>query len=81
MCYFFIFQVERLKDQHKGEISRLYTDLEDESSSRSSMDRRLTELRREVQSTLIISKSKELSEIIPDIHTSMYQICRVEEKN
>ena len=38
----------RYFDQHKEEISRLYTDLEDESTSRSSMDRRLTELRTEV---------------------------------
>ena len=47
-CTWFDFQVARLKDQHKEEISRLYTDLEDESTSRSSMDRRLTELRTEV---------------------------------
>ena len=33
-----------------------------------------------VQSTLVISNSKELSEILPDIRTSTYQICRIEEK-
>ena len=34
-----------------------------------------------VQSTLVISKSKELSEILRDIRTSTYQICKTEEKN
>ena len=34
----------------------------------------------DIYSTLIISKSKELSEIIRDIRTSSYQICRIEEK-
>ena len=33
-----------------------------------------------VQSTLVISNSKGLSEILRDIHTSTYQICRIEEK-
>ena len=33
-----------------------------------------------VQSTLIISNSKGLSEILRDIRTSIYQICRIEEK-
>ena len=33
-----------------------------------------------VQSTLIISKSKGLSQIIQDIRTSTYQICRIGEK-
>ena len=33
-----------------------------------------------VQSTLVISISKGPSEILRDIHTSTYQICRVEEK-
>ena len=33
-----------------------------------------------VQSTLIISNSKGLSKILRDIHTSTYQICRVQEK-
>ena len=32
-------------------------------------------------STLVISKSKGLSEILLDIRTSTYQICRIEEKN
>ena len=34
-----------------------------------------------IQSTLVISKSQESSEILPDIRTSTYQICRIEEKN
>ena len=34
----------------------------------------------EVQSTLVISNSKGLSEILQDIRTSTYQICRIEEK-
>ena len=34
----------------------------------------------EVQSTLFISKSKGLSEILRDIRTSTYQICKHEEK-
>ena len=33
-----------------------------------------------VQSTLVISNSKGLSEILRDIRTSTYQICRIEEK-
>ena len=33
-----------------------------------------------VQSTLIISNSKGLSEILRDIRTSTYQICRLQEK-
>ena len=33
-----------------------------------------------IQSTLVISKSKGLYEIIRDIRTSTYQICRLEEK-
>ena len=33
-----------------------------------------------IQSTLVISKSKGLSEILQDIRTSTYQICRIEEK-
>ena len=32
----------------------------------------------EIQSTLVISKSKGPSEILPDIRTSTYQICRIE---
>ena len=34
----------------------------------------------EIQSTLVISKSKGLSAILRDIRTSTYQICRIEEK-
>ena len=33
-----------------------------------------------LQSTLVISNSNGLSEILRDIHTSTYQICRIEEK-
>ena len=33
-----------------------------------------------IQSTLVTSKSKGLSEILRDIRTSTYQICRTEEK-
>ena len=32
-----------------------------------------------VQSTLVISKSKGPSETVRDIRTSIYQICRIEE--
>ena len=34
----------------------------------------------EIQSTLVISKSKGPSNILRDIRTSTYQICRIEEK-
>ena len=34
----------------------------------------------DIQSTLVISKSKGLSEILRDIRTLTYQICRIEEK-
>ena len=33
-----------------------------------------------IQSTLVISNSKGLSEILRDIHTSIYQVCRIKEK-
>ena len=33
-----------------------------------------------VQSTLVISNSKGLSEILQDICSSTYQVCRIEEK-
>ena len=33
-----------------------------------------------IRSTLFISNSKGLSEILRDIHTSTYQICRIEKK-
>ena len=39
-----------------------------------------TESSKNVQSTLVISNSKGHSEILRDIHTSTYQICRIEEK-
>ena len=38
------------------------------------------EVNSEIQSTLVISKSKGLSETPRDIRTSIYQICRIEEK-
>ena len=34
----------------------------------------------QIQSTLVISKSKGLSETVRDIRTSTYQICSIEEK-
>ena len=34
-----------------------------------------------LKSTLVISKSKGLSETLRDIRTSRYQICRIEENN
>ena len=34
----------------------------------------------ETQSTLVISNSKGPSEILRDVRTSIYQICRIEEK-
>ena len=33
-----------------------------------------------IQSTLVISKSKGPSKTVPDIRTSTYQICSIEEK-
>ena len=36
---------------------------------------------KKIQSTLVISNSKGLTEILRDIRTSTYQICRIEEKN
>ena len=38
------------------------------------------DLKHQFQSTLVISKSKRLSEILRDIRTSTYQICRTDEK-
>ena len=34
----------------------------------------------QIQSTLVISNSKGLSEILRDIRSSTYQVCRIEEK-
>ena len=34
----------------------------------------------QIQSTLVISNSKRLSEILRDIRSSTYQVCRIEEK-
>lgn len=42
-------QVARLKDQHTDELNRLSTDLQDEQSSRTSIDRRLADLRIELE--------------------------------
>uniref|UniRef100_A0A2C9K322 Coiled-coil domain-containing protein 102A n=1 Tax=Biomphalaria glabrata TaxID=6526 RepID=A0A2C9K322_BIOGL len=40
---------DRLKEQHQEEIIRLTSDLEDETLSRTTMDKRVTELRRELE--------------------------------
>ncbi|KAH9507635.1 hypothetical protein Btru_053304, partial [Bulinus truncatus] len=40
---------EKLKEQHHEEISRLTSDLEEESFSRTTVDKRVTELRRELE--------------------------------
>ena len=37
-------------------------------------------LTKQIQSTLVISNSKGISEILRNIRTSTYQICRIEEK-
>ena len=42
--------------------------------------RRLLGLHYNIQSTLVISNPKELSEILRDIRTLTYQTCRIEEK-
>lgn len=42
-------QIERLQDVHKDELGRLSTDLQDEQTSRSTMDRKLMELRTELE--------------------------------
>ena len=34
----------------------------------------------DIQSTLVISNSKGLSEILRDIRSSTYQVCRIEER-
>ncbi|XP_012935115.1 coiled-coil domain-containing protein 102A, partial [Aplysia californica] len=41
--------LDKVTEQHKQELARLTLDLEDETSSRSTMDRRVTELRRELE--------------------------------
>ena len=38
------------------------------------------EIRKKLQLTLVISNSKGLSELLRDIRTSIYQICRIVEK-
>ncbi|XP_076449903.1 coiled-coil domain-containing protein 102B-like isoform X2 [Babylonia areolata] len=42
-------QVSKMREDHQNELGRLTTDLEDENSKTTSMDRRLTELRRELE--------------------------------
>ncbi|XP_064610636.1 coiled-coil domain-containing protein 102A-like [Liolophura sinensis] len=42
-------ELTKLKDSHKDEIGRIVLELEDESTSRSTMDRRLGELRKELE--------------------------------
>ncbi|KAK7492233.1 hypothetical protein BaRGS_00016530 [Batillaria attramentaria] len=42
-------QVAKMREDHQSELGRLNLDLEDESSRTTSMDRRLTELRRELE--------------------------------
>ena len=44
------------------------------------MKQRTTKPTIRLQSTLVISKSKGLSEILRDIRSSTYQVCRIEEK-
>ena len=44
-------------------------------------DTQSTERSVPIQSTRVISNSKGLSEILRDIRSSTYQICRIEEKN
>ena len=44
------------------------------------MGLRVKSIHDEIQSNLVISNSKGLSEILRDIRTSIYQICRIEEK-
>ena len=44
------------------------------------LDKALFATKKYLQSTLVISNSKGLSEILRDIRTSTYQSCRIEEK-
>ncbi len=44
----FLLQLRRIQSQHQEELKRVTQDLEDESYNRSSMDKRLTNLRSEV---------------------------------
>ena len=43
--------------------------------------RKIPQKYHQIQSTLVISKSKGLSEMLRDIRVSTYQICRIEEKD
>ena len=43
-----------MREDHQTELSRLTLDLEDESSRTTSMDRRLTDLRREVRNIVYV---------------------------
>ena len=44
-------QVNLLKEMHQDELGRMCEDLEDELGARTSMDKKLAELRAEVSST------------------------------
>ncbi|KAL3859176.1 hypothetical protein ACJMK2_009408 [Sinanodonta woodiana] len=44
-----MFQINKLKEDHKIALDRMASDLEEESSNRSTMDRRLGDLRRELE--------------------------------
>ena len=46
---------------------------------RSDIKKKIKKIQYEIQSTLVISKSKGPSETLRDIRTSTYQICRIEE--
>ena len=49
-------------------------------SAYASMQIRAVSASQYIQSTLVISNSKGLSEILRDIRSSTYQVCRIEEK-
>ena len=50
--YIAFLQLRRIQSQHQEELKRVTRDLEDESSNRSSMEKRLTDLRTEVKQTV-----------------------------
>lgn len=45
----FVYQITKLKENNKDELIRLSAELEDEAVNRSGMEKKLGELRREVQ--------------------------------
>lgn len=47
----FILQLNLLKEMHQDELGRISEDLEDELGARTSMDKKLAELRAEVRET------------------------------